>query len=321
MSIISKDLQKAIALLSKDEVIGLPTETVYGLAGNAFSEVAIRKIYAIKNRPATNPLIVHIGDVQQLETIVENIPPPALQLAKQFWPGPLTLLLPKKDSVPTIVTAGKATVAVRMPGHPLALELLRRLPFPLVAPSANPSNLVSPTSAQHVADYFREEVKFVLDGGICQKGVESTIIGFEGDQPVLYRFGAIAVEEIEAIVGPLIIFNKENEAPQAPGMLLKHYSPRTPFCFTNDVTGKIRKHSGKKIALLRFQFPLPLQSKSIVHQEVLSPDGSLVEAAHKIYATLIELDKQGFDIIIAEHFPDEALGKTLNDRLARAHNI
>jgi L-threonylcarbamoyladenylate synthase len=321
MSIISKDIQTAAAILRAGDVIGLPTETVYGLAANAFDENAIRKIYQIKNRPAHNPLIVHIGSPLQLKDIVTELPPKALQLAEHFWPGSLTLLLPKQAIISEVVTAGKPTVAVRVPDHPLALALLNSIDFPLVAPSANPSNAISPTTAQHVEAYFKNELKLILDGGVCKNGIESTIIGFADDQPVLYRFGAIPLEDIEAIVGPLRIFNKENNAPSAPGMLLKHYSPSTPFCFTDDVISKIQHSDKRRIGLVRFREPLAVSHHSIVRQAILSPSGSLKEATFKLYSTLIDLDKLNLDLIISERFPDEGLGHTINDRLSRAHNV
>ena len=219
MDSISKDISKAVEILNQNGLVAIPTETVYGLAGNIFSEEAIRKIFELKQRPFFNPLIVHIHSANQLKSIVTVLPQKAEKLAQHFWPGPLTLVLPKNPHVPDLVTAGKNTVAVRVPNHPTTLDLLRRLDFPIAAPSANPFGRISTTKAEHVARYFDDRLKMVLDGGECQKGIESTIIGFENDRPVVYRLGSISVEEIEKVVGPLNIRNKKESAPDAPGML------------------------------------------------------------------------------------------------------
>ena len=186
MSIISKDIQKAIALLENEELVAIPTETVYGLAGNIFSEKAIKSIFDTKKRPFFNPLIVHISSVDELETIVSEVPEKARILANTFWPGSLTLVLKKQKYIPDLITGGKDTVAVRVPNHPVTLELLELLSFPLAAPSANPFNQISPTKPAHVERYFKNELKMVLDGGACTNGIESTIIGFENGEPIIY---------------------------------------------------------------------------------------------------------------------------------------
>ena len=190
-------IQVAVEALQNNEIIGLPTETVYGLAGNAYSEVAVQKIFALKNRPHFNPLIVHIKSAAVITSVAKNIALVALQLADAFWPGPLTLVLEKQDHIPDIVTGGKNTVGVRVPNHPLALELMEQLDFPLAAPSANPFGSISPTTAKHVADYFTDSLTIVLEGGSCDKGIESTIVGFENGQAILYRQGSTKVEDIE----------------------------------------------------------------------------------------------------------------------------
>ena len=182
----SNAIQAAVAALQNNEIVGMPTETVYGLAGNAYSEVAVQKIFALKNRPHYNPLIVHIKSAGYLQQVAKNIPAVALKLADAFWPGPLTLVLEKQDHISDIVTGGKNTVGVRVPGHTVALELLEALDFPLAAPSANPFGSISPTTAKHVADYFTNTLDIILDGGSCDKGIESTIIGFENEEPILY---------------------------------------------------------------------------------------------------------------------------------------
>ncbi|MBU3715280.1 MAG: threonylcarbamoyl-AMP synthase, partial [Ferruginibacter sp.] len=198
---ITTNIELATEYLRKGEVIGFPTETVYGLAGNIFNTRAIGKIFSIKKRPSYNPLIVHIGNIDFLNEIVQEVPEKAKLLSEKFWPGPITLLLKKKDIVPKTVTAGKDTVAVRIPNHALALELLNQLDFPLAAPSANPFKSISPTRAIHVENYFKEKVPLILDGGACKKGIESTIVGFEKGDAVLYRLGSVSAEAIEQTIG------------------------------------------------------------------------------------------------------------------------
>lgn len=316
MDIISKDIQKAIALLKADKLVAIPTETVYGLAGNIFSEKAINLIFETKKRPFFNPLIVHIASKDGLENIVSHIPEKARLLADAFWPGSMTLVLKKQASIPDIITAGKDTVAVRVPNHPVTLELLKQLPFPLAAPSANPFGSISPTKPEHVARYFKNDIKQVLDGGACTNGIESTIIGFENDEPIIYRLGALAVEDIEAIVGKVSIKNKKEESPDAPGMLDRHYAPLTKTFLTNTVSEEVKKHSGKRIGILVFKSDL--KDTSITTQIILSKNGDLTKAASKLYDALHELDNQNLDVIIAERFPDYGLGKSINDRLQRA---
>jgi L-threonylcarbamoyladenylate synthase len=316
MSIISKDIQKAIALLTNEELVAIPTETVYGLAGNIFSEKAIKSIFETKKRPFFNPLIVHISSVDELETIVSEIPEKARILANTFWPGSLTLVLKKQKNIPDIITGGKDTVAVRVPNHPLTLELLGKLPFPLAAPSANPFNQISPTKPEHVARYFKNELKLVLDGGACKNGIESTIIGFENGEPIIYRLGALALEEIEAIVGKVEIKNKKEENPDAPGMLDKHYSPSTFTVLTTDITSEIKKHPTKKIGVLAFNSSF--KTDEIFTEIILSKTSDLHEAASKLYDALHELDHLNLDVIIAEKLPETGLGKSMNDRLERA---
>ena len=199
MTYISNDIETAAALLENDQVIAIPTETVYGLAGNALKPSVVNKIYEIKNRPLSNPLIIHLADTTQLTKYVKNIPAIAEKLAEQFWPGPLTLLLPKKDIVPDCVTSGLPNVAVRIPSHPMATQLLHKLSFPLAAPSANPFGYISPTSAEDVKRILFGKIDYILDGGSCTKGIESTIVGFDGELPIIYRVGAISYEAIKKI--------------------------------------------------------------------------------------------------------------------------
>jgi L-threonylcarbamoyladenylate synthase len=312
---ITTNIEQAVATLQQEGLIGLPTETVYGLAGNMYSEKAVRQIFATKQRPLFNPLIVHIGRLEDIHQLAENIPPIALQLAERYWPGPLTLLLPKRTTVPDLITAGKPTVAIRMPNHPLALALLQSLPFPLVAPSANPFGRISPTTAQHVQGYFGDDL-LVLDGGPCQKGIESTIVGFDEVGAIIYRMGTITPNQIESVAGKVRLFTQNDTAPEAPGMLAKHYSPATPSVFFTDLAEALERHPSKRIGLLLFN--KALHHPAVAHQEVLSYNGSLEEAATNLYAALHRLDNAGLDLILIQALPDEGIGKALNDRLRRA---
>ena len=316
MSIISKDISKAVALLKADKIVAIPTETVYGLAGNIFSEKAINSIFETKKRPFFNPLIVHIPSIEVLENIVSHVPEKAKLLAEAFWPGSITLVLKKQSSIPDLITAGKDTVAVRIPNHPLTLELLKQLPFPLAAPSANPFGSISPTKPEHVERYFKNDISLVLDGGACSSGIESTIIGFENDDPIIYRLGALALEDIEAVVGKVIIKNKKEISPDAPGMLDRHYAPSTQTFLTDTISEDIKKHIGKRIGVLVFKSDL--KDDTITTQIILSKNGDMAEAASKLYDAMHDLDHQNLDVIIAERFPDFGLGKSINDRLQRA---
>ncbi len=316
MSIISKDISKAVTLLNTEEVVAIPTETVYGLAGNIYSEKAIKSIFETKQRPFFNPLIVHIPSLDEMENIVEYIPEKAKLLADAFWPGPMTLVLKKKASIPDLITAGKDTVAVRIPNHALTLELLNQLDFPLAAPSANPFNRISPTKAEHVEAYFKDQINMVLDGGACEKGIESTIIGFDNDEPVIYRLGSTSIEAIESVVGSITIQNKKEKSPDAPGMLARHYAPKTKTVLTDNLQKSIENHKGKQIGVLLYNDIL--NDEQINFKIVLSEEKNLEEAASKLYDALHQLDKQDLDIIIAECLPDYGLGKSINDRLNRA---
>ncbi|MBF8149900.1 threonylcarbamoyl-AMP synthase [Winogradskyella sp. F6397] len=320
MSIISKDISEAIRLLTAEDIVAIPTETVYGLAGNIYSEKAIKAIFETKKRPFFNPLIVHIPSIDELSNIVEHIPEKAQLLAEAFWPGPITLVLKKKAIIPDLITGGKDTVAVRVPNHPTTLELLRRLEFPLAAPSANPFSSISPTTAQHVDTYFKDTIKMVLDGGACTSGIESTIIGFENDEPIIYRLGSTAIEAIETVVGHIDIKNSVKseiaDIPDAPGMLARHYAPKTKTVLTDNVLETINRYPNKRIGVLVFSSKI--ESASIKTQIVLSKLGRLEEAASKLYNALHQLDTEHLDLIIAEEFPDFGLGKSINDRLTRA---
>jgi L-threonylcarbamoyladenylate synthase len=318
LSVITKDIIAVAHLLRNEEVVAIPTETVYGLAGNIFSAKAISTIYAVKQRPLYNPLIVHLASIAQLNSVAKNIPPAALTLASKFWPGPLTMVLPKQDAVPSIVTSANETVAIRIPNHPIALELLAQLDFPIAAPSANPFNYISPTSAEHVQAMLGNSIPAILDGGTCTQGIESTIVGFNNDDVLLYRHGSINEEEIEQCLGKKLRIGTKAEKPQAPGMLDKHYSPHTKLLVSNNIIQTLQEFTHLKVGLLTLT-PTNLQAENI-QAFALSADGNLQQAAQNLYATLHTLDALQLDIIIAELMPDVGLGKAINDKLKKARN-
>jgi len=291
----------AARLLRGGKLVAFPTETVYGLGADARNGKAVAGIFAAKGRPHFNPLIVHVRDLAEAErhAVFSNI---ARKLAQAFWPGALTLVLPRRPGTPLseLVSAGLDTVALRVPAHPIAAALLREADLPIAAPSANPSGRISPTAAAHVAAGLSREVDLILDGGAAPLGLESTVIGFDVDAPVLLRPGAIARQTIEAVAGPLAA---ADAAIRSPGQLESHYAPRAA----------LRLNAGKKEAgeiLLGFG-PSPDAGLN------LSPTGDLVEAASNLFAMLHALDRQGSRIAVAP-IPETGLGEAINDRLRRA---
>jgi len=321
---IGKDLSAARQWLEAGNVVGIPTETVYGLAGNALDEEAVLTIFRVKNRPAFDPLIVHTDSLDKVRELVRDLPPVAEQLARTCWPGPLTLLLPKRDHVPDLTTSGLETVAIRIPNHPLTLALLQSLDFPLAAPSANPFGYISPTTAQHVADQLGDQVPYILDGGPCPVGVESTIIGFDADgQAVVYRLGGMALEQLEVITGPLRVQTSSSNPqaelhPQAPGMLTSHYAPRKPLTLlaAGETPPTLGTLPNESVGALVFSGTLP--GIPFANQLVLAPTGDVVDAARHLFAYLRQLDNLPVTQLYAQLVPDEGLGRAVNDRLRRA---
>lgn len=310
---IGTDINRCIQLLTKGKLVAIPTETVYGLAANAFDAAAVAKIFEAKQRPKFDPLIVHIANIQQVNALALSFPERAKKLAKKFWPGSLTLILPKSDKIPDIVSAGLDTVGIRMPNHRLSLELLQRLDFPLAAPSANPFGYISPTTAQHVFNQLEGKVDYILDGGHCEVGVESTIISFAERLPTVLRMGGISVEEIETEIGEVLVKTKSESNPAAPGMLLSHYAPKTRFILGN-IEEEIFKQKPENYAVLGFRSTYGHEGKT------LSSSGSLAEAAYNLFSHLRALDQAGYEVIFAEEVPEMGLGRAINDRLRRAAN-
>lgn len=312
---IGTSIETAAAHLQAGEVVAIPTETVYGLAGNALSEKALATIFEVKNRPQFDPLIVHIAEVSHISRYATDFPEKAQQLAAQFMPGPLTLLLPKRDIIPDLCTSGLPRVALRVPNHPLTLELLKKLSFPLAAPSANPFGYISPTTAQHVADQLGDKIPYILDGGDCNVGLESTIVGFEEGEAVVYRKGGLAVEAIEAVIGKVRVMQHSSSQPAAPGMLKSHYAPRIPLILGN-LDELVAQADPKTTGILSFKKEF-LQIPDN-QQVVLSLTGDYAEAAQRLFAALRYLDSLPIRVIFAELLPEESLGIAINDRLRRA---
>ncbi len=313
---IGTDTGLAAAHLKAGETVGIPTETVYGLAANAFDESAVVSVFRIKNRPFFDPLILHVRDLQQAEQLVLEFPESARRLAEAFWPGPLTLLLPKNDQVPDIITSGSALVAVRVPSHPLTLELLQKLDFPLAAPSANPFGYISPTQAEHVDRQLGNQVSYILDGGSSEIGLESTIINCSGPKPVIARLGGLAKERIEEVLGYAIELQlNQNSNPTAPGQLDKHYAPNSKFIVTEDLEDCINRHLHERLVVLSFGEVIIPED---IYQLNLSKTGDLSEAARNLFHYMRLLDQLSPSLIIAQRMPEFGLGLAINDRLRRA---
>ncbi|MEP7236037.1 MAG: L-threonylcarbamoyladenylate synthase [Ignavibacteriota bacterium] len=313
-TITGTDIEHAIGLLSSGEVVAIPTETVYGLAANALDAHAVTKIFEIKERPFFDPLIVHVQAIEAIKKYVVEIPQWAKKLAAAFMPGPVTLLLNKNELIPDIVTAGLPRVGIRIPAHPIAIDLLAHLEFPLAAPSANPFGYISPTTAQHVRDQLGGRIPYILDGGACRVGVESTIIGEnENGLPTIFRFGGMSVEEIEAIIGACEVQTHSSSNPASPGKLENHYAPKHPLIFGEM---DFKNFLPSEIGIISFDREYDIVPSE--KQRILSPAGDLREAAQNIFSAMRSLDSMDIKIIFAEHFPETGLGRAINDRLKRA---
>lgn len=313
---IGYSISKAIELLEAGEIVAIPTETVYGLAGNGLNEDAITKIFEAKNRPSFDPLILHTDRIEKMEAHISQVPEPLLRLMDHFSPGPLTILVDKKPSIPDLVTSGLPRVAIRIPSHPIALDLLSQLDFPLAAPSANPFGYISPTTAKHVLDNLDGKIPFILDGGPCYNGLESTIVEYsEKDGVKVLRKGSITIEQIEAVTGPVLLNTVSTSNPSAPGMLHKHYAPLTKIT-SRPIEELIKDYAPETIGALRwttYDNNLPKEN-----QLLLSREGNYREAAKNLFAQLRSLDRMNLHIIAIEYVPDEDLGRAINDKLRRA---
>lgn len=311
----SEAILRAAEIIKKGGIVAFPTETVYGLGADAFNPLAIARIFEVKKRPYFDPLIVHVASKVDLGKLVTGIPFDVKRLIDRFWPGPLTVVLWKREEVPDLVAAGLPTVAIRMPDHPMALGLMQEAECPIAAPSANPFGYLSPTTAEHVRDQLGDQIDFILDGGPCEVGVESTIVSFSEGKPRLLRPGGVPLEEIESIIGSVDVSSNGESRPSAPGMLPRHYAPRTPILLDWDEKS-FNSDKGKKIGFLAFQGPKG--SLRFHHVEILSEKGDFREAAANLFAAIRRLDALKLDVILAETIPEVGLGRAIMDRLRRA---
>ena len=305
------EIDEAARLLRAGELVAFPTETVYGLGGDATDNRAVAGIFAAKGRPKFNPLIIHVPDIA-LARRLARLDDRAERVIERFWPGPLSLVLPRAQDCPVslLASAGLNTLALRMPSHPLALELLRRTDRPLAAPSANRSGRVSPTTAAHVMEELAGRIAAVLDGGPCTVGLESTVVDLSSSVPTLLRPGGLPREALEAALGPLVMAGHEDAAPRSPGMLASHYAPHLPL----RLGATEARQSGE--ALLAFGPAAPPPGFAAVR--TLSASGDLTEAAANLFALLRELDQPSFSGIAVMPIPEHGLGTAINDRLRRA---
>lgn len=297
MTLITKDIDTAVKELLSGNVVGLPTETVYGLGADAMNDKAVLKIYETKERPAFNPVIVHVYDIESMGKYSVNIPDEAYKLAEKFSPGPVTFVLRKRNNIPDIVTAGNDTIGLRIPSHPVFREVLRETDLPIAAPSANRAGRISPTSAEDVMSELKDRINFILDGGKCRIGIESTIISFTGEYPEILRHGFVTKEDIENVIGK----TKEYHSGKiiSPGQLKSHYAPSTPLICEDDLLKE--DVSDKKTGKLD-----------------LSKYSDYKEIALNLFSDLRKMDEQNFDLIVWKKLKDEGLGIAINDRLSRA---
>ena len=306
-------VSEAARLLKDGEVVAIPTETVYGLAGNAFEPKALAKIFAAKERPTFDPLIVHIADIAQLTDIAKDIPDSAYRLAEAYWPGPMTIILPKKDCIPDLCTSALPSVAVRFPSHPIAQQIIKESGLPLAAPSANLFKHVSPTTAEHVAAQLADRIAGIVDGGPCSVGVESSIISLVGE-PTVMRPGAITPEMFKAILGEVKIKESTSKPGQpmlAPGQCDTHYRPQVPLYYGEIPAGYTLPEHTVRIAFGTQAGPIPATLN-------LSATGDMIEATSKLYAFMHDLDDAKYDLILVDPIPNTGVGMALNDRLKRA---
>lgn len=306
-----EEIAAAAQTIRQGGLVAFPTETVYGLGANALNPDAVAQIFELKGRPRFDPLIVHISRPESLVTLVEQVPKQATELINRFWPGPLSIVLPKKVDVPDIVTAGLSNVAVRCPAHPLARRLIEAADVPIAAPSANVFCAVSPTTAQHVVDQFGGRLSHVLDGGPCEVGVESTVVSLSKGKPLLLRPGGVTVEELEEAIGPIGRAKPNGNKPASPGQLPRHYAPSTPLMLSN-----VAPQPGKRVGLLAFSAPAKDEGFEAI--EILSDSESYREAATNLFAAMRRLDTLQLDYIVARPVAEVGLGHAIMDRLRRA---
>jgi L-threonylcarbamoyladenylate synthase len=317
ITIVGTDINEAAKWLEQGELVAIPTETVYGLAANASNENAIVKVFETKQRPSFNPLILHVASIQLIEqyaTLNQN----SAKLAQAFMPGPFSLLLPKKQTISNLITAGSNLVAVRIPNHALLQSLLAKLPFALVAPSANMFGYVSPTNSAHVYNGLQGKIPYILNGGASQVGLESTIVEANDDEVIIHRNGAITEQDIKAVLPNVTVKKYTGNAINTPGQIKSHYATKTPLIVSQNIEATTQELKAKNIAYLLFSQELNFVPSK--NQFVLSQSASLQQAAMHLFDTMQKIDAMGFDYIIAEVFPNQGIGIAINDRLHRAQH-
>lgn len=308
-----ENINKAAEIILQGGLVAFPTETVYGLGGNALNPTAVAGIFEAKRRPSFDPLITHIADLSKLEEIADIKDDRVYQLAEKFWPGALTLIVPKKDIIPSLVTSGLQTMAVRMPDHPIALSLIRQSSGAVAAPSANSFGYLSPTEARHVEEDLGARIDMVLEGGPCRVGVESTVLDLSREKALILRPGGLTRQEIESVLGPVDLFNRTTTSPTAPGQLEMHYSPRTTLHIVNEFSQiPAKERAGALI------FSDAEKGKGFAFVEILSKNADPVEAASRLFSALHALDQKNLDCIYAETIPEEGIGRAVMDRIYKA---
>ncbi|MGV2939485.1 L-threonylcarbamoyladenylate synthase [Mesobacillus sp. LC4] len=320
---------EAAQKLKQNEVVAFPTETVYGLGSNAKSDEAVMKIFEAKGRPGDNPLIIHIAKREQIHSFVKEIPEQAAVLMDAFWPGPLTIILEKKDgALSEKATAGLSTVAVRMPDHPVALALIEASGLPLAAPSANLSGKPSPTTANHVADDLTGRIAGIVNGGATGVGLESTVVDCTGEIPAILRPGGVTKEQLEEIVGEVLVdpaLKDSGQAPKSPGMKYRHYAPNAPFYLVDGTKEEIQKLvNEKRREGLRVGVMTTKENKSFYDSDIVIPCGErakLETVAEALYDTLRAFNQKDLDIIFGEIFPEHGVGQAVMNRLSKASGL
>jgi len=323
MTKISTQTQEAAKLLRLGEVVAIPTETVYGLGGDATNDGAVSKIFQAKGRPSDNPLIVHIANLSQLDPIVKEIPEKASLLMSVFWPGPLTLIFPKGQGLSELVTAGLETVGIRMPDHPIALEIIQETNLPIAAPSANTSGRPSPTTALHVKDDLQGKIPLIIDGGSTGVGVESTVLDCTTNPPTILRPGGITQEQIEQVIGKVAIDKSlvdQTTAPKSPGMKYTHYAPKAPLYIVQGsaefLQAQVHQAKGLKVGVLATE-----ETKDKYDAQIVLSCGSrkdIQSVAHHLYDVLRQFDEYELDLIFSESFSEDGLGQAVMNRLSKA---
>lgn len=322
-------IARAAEILRRGGLVAFPTETVYGLGANGLDPNALARLFEAKGRPATDPVILHIADLDALPLLAREIPPAAWTLARRFWPGPLTMVLPKQPVVPDLATAGLPTVAIRMPAHPVALALIRAAGVPIAAPSANRFGHTSPTTAQHVLEDLEGRIDMILDAGPAPIGVESTVVDLTRPVPTILRPGGLPREDLEETLGPVAVFDRSLTGPApAPGMLPKHYAPRAEMVVLIGPGDWIRLRlrelatrylqEGYRVGLLIAEEDRPAVADLPAEIATLGSERDLAGIARRLYPAMWDLDARGLDLILARDFGTQGLGLAIRDRLVRA---